>query len=153
MDLNKLHGLVPGEVIEQLPGVQDKFGVNTPLRLAHFLGQCAHESGNFKFANENLNYRASALRAVFGKYFPTDELAAQYEHKPEKIANRVYANRIGNGDEASGDGFKFHGRGFIQLTGKENYSKFSVFVGEDCIANPDLVASKYSLASAAFFFS
>jgi putative chitinase len=90
---------------------------------------------------------------IFKKYFPTAALAAQYERKPEKIANRVYASRMGNGPEASGDGFAFRGRGYIQLTGKENYTRFDATVPENIVANPDLVATKYALASAAFFFN
>ena len=101
------------------------YEINTPKRIAAFIAQCAHESGGFVFLKENLNYKAASLRKVFPKYFPTDELAAQYANKPEKIANRVYANRMGNGDEASGDGFKYCGRGLIQLTGKQNYSWFA----------------------------
>lgn len=94
-------------------------------RIAGFLAQIAHESGGFNFVIENLNYSQQGLRKTFPKYFPTDELAAQYARKPEKIANRVYANRMKNGDESSGDGFKFRGRGLIQLTGRDNYTKFA----------------------------
>jgi putative chitinase len=101
------------------------YEINTPKRVAAFIAQCAHESGGFKFLSENLNYRADSLMKVFPKYFPTKELAEQYAKKPEKIANRVYANRMGNGDEASGDGFKYRGRGLIQLTGKTNYTWFA----------------------------
>lgn len=140
-------------VMSEIPSVAEKFGVTTPLRLAHFLAQCAHESGNFTAVKENLNYSADGLRKIFGKYFPTDALASQYARQPEKIANRVYASRMGNGDEKSGDGFKFRGRGYIQLTGKENYGAFDKIVEEDILANPDLVATKYPLLSAAFFFN
>jgi putative chitinase len=101
------------------------YGIDTPVRMAAFLAQCAHESGDFKFIKENLNYRAPSLRKTFGKYFPTDEIAQQYANKPEKIANRVYANRMGNGPEESGDGYRYCGRGLIQLTGKENYFWFA----------------------------
>ena len=101
------------------------YEINTPQRIAAFIAQCAHESGGFKFTSENLNYKAASLRKVFPKYFPTDELAAQYANKPEKIANRVYGNRMGNGDEASGDGYTYRGRGLIQLTGKQNYTWFA----------------------------
>lgn len=153
MDISGLKGMIPDEVYEQLPLLEDKFGVNNPKRIAHFLGQCANESGNFKFVNENLNYKAALLRAVFGKYFPADALAAQYEHKPVAITNRIYANRMGNDDETSGDGYKYHGRGYIPLTGKNNYEGFSKFIGEDCIAHPDLVASKNPLASAVYFIN
>lgn len=152
MNYSKLSTAIPTSVILELPSVMDKFNIQTPLRLAHFLAQCGHESGDFKLFNENLNYSAQGLRGVFGKYFPTEALAKQYERQPQKIANRVYANRMGNGDEASGEGFKFRGRGFIQLTGKSNYSAFAKFIGEDVVANPDLVATKYPLTSAGFFF-
>ena len=152
MNLDKLKGHVPDSVIAQIPGIQAKFEINTSLRLAHFLAQCGHESGGFKLVNENLNYGAKGLRGIFAKYFPTDALAAQYERHPEKIANKVYASRMGNKDEASGDGWKFHGRGYIQLTGHDNFKAFSDSIGEDCVANPDLVATKYPRASAAWFF-
>jgi len=102
-----------------------EYEINTKERLAAFLAQCAHESGNFKFLSENLNYRWESLRKVFPKYFPSDDLAKQYERKPEMIANRVYASRMGNGDEASGDGWRFRGRGLIQLTGRDNYFWFA----------------------------
>ena len=102
-----------------------EYDINTPLRVAHFVAQCAHESGSFNFIEENLNYRAASLMATFKKYFPTMELAQQYERKPERIANRVYANRMGKGDEASGDGWRYRGRGLIQLTGKDNYTFFA----------------------------
>lgn len=98
-----------------------EYQIDTPERMAAFLAQCAHESGGFSAIKENLNYRAPSLRKTFAKYFPTDELAAQYAQKPQAIANRVYANRMGNGDEASGDGYRYCGRGLIQLTGKDNY--------------------------------
>jgi putative chitinase len=140
-------------VMTEIKTVVEKFNGNTSLRLAHFIAQCAHESGNFKLVSENLNYSAKSLRAVFGKYFPNEALAAAYERKPEKIANLVYGNRMGNGNELSGDGFRFRGRGIIQLTGKDNYKAFSDFIGEDCVANPELIATKYPLASAAFFFN
>ena len=103
----------------------DDYDINTPLRVAHFVAQCAHESGNFVFIKENLNYKAASLQKIFSKYFPTAELAAQYANRPERIANRVYANRMGNGDEASGDGYRYCGRGLIQLTGKDNYTFFA----------------------------
>jgi len=150
--IEKLNGKLPQAVLNDLPLVMDKFGISNPTRLAHFLSQVAHESGDFKFVNENLNYSAKSLMSVFKKYFPTEALAISYERKPEKIANKVYANRMGNGDEASGEGYKYRGRGYIQLTGKDNYNAFSAFIGEDCLANPDLIATKYPLASAAFFF-
>jgi len=153
MDLNKLKGHVPDTVIAQIPDVMQKFGIDTPVELAHFLAQCGHESGGFRVVNENLNYSAKGLQGIFKKYFPTAVLAEQYQRKPEKIANRVYASRMGNGDEASGEGFKFRGRGYIQLTGKQNYTAFGKAINEDIAANPDLVATKYPLLSAAWFFS
>ena len=116
-----------------------EYQINTKLRLCHFLAQIIHESGHLKYNQENLNYSAKALRSVFGKYFPTDALAEQYARKPEKIANRVYANRMGNGDEASGDGWKYKGAGLIQLTGKTNYTKCSEFLGIDLVNDPSLV--------------
>jgi len=140
-------------IMAEMSLVTEKFGITNQLRMAHFLSQCSHESANFTAVRENLNYSAKALMSTFKKYFPTMELALAYERKPEKIGNKVYANRMGNGDEISGDGFKFRGRGYIQLTGKVNYKSFSDFIGEDCVANPDLVATKYPLASAAFFFN
>jgi len=151
-ELEKLKGHVPDSVIAQIPDTAAKFNITTPLRLAHFLSQCAHESGNFKAVSENLNYSADGLKKIFPKYFP-GTLSESYARNPEKIASRVYGGRMGNGDETTKEGFKFRGRGFIQLTGKQNYTNFTKFIGEDCVANPDLVASKYPLASAAFFFN
>jgi putative chitinase len=152
MKLEALSKKIPANVMEEIPLIMEKFGIDNPLRLSHFLSQCAHESGNFKFLNENLNYSADGLRKIFPKYFPTIEVANKYARQPEKIANKVYGGRMGNGDEASGDGYKFRGRGFIQLTGKDNYAAFDKFVDDDIMANPDLVATKYPLTSAAFFF-
>jgi putative chitinase len=149
--LDVLKGHIPDAVIAQIPDTAAKFNITTPLRLAHFLAQCGHESGGFKFINENLNYSADGLKRIFGKYFPGD-LANSYARQPEKIASRVYGARMGNGDESTGEGFKYRGRGYIQLTGKSNYTSFAKFIGEDTVANPDLVATKYPLASAAFFF-
>jgi len=149
--LEKLKGHVPDAVIAQIPDTATKFNITNPLRLAHFLSQCGHESGGFKAVSENLNYSAKGLVGTFGKYF-NSTTAAQYERKPEMIASRVYGSRMGNGDEASKEGYKFRGRGYIQLTGKSNYTGFTKFIGEDCVSNPDLVANKYPLASAAFFF-
>lgn len=150
--LDNLKGHIPQAVIDQIPDTASKFGITNTLRLAHFLAQCGHESGGFKAVRENLNYSAKGLLGIFRKYFTNVNLAQQYERKPEKIANRVYASRMGNGNEASGDGFKFRGRGYIQLTGKDNYSLFDATVPESILADPELVATKYPLASAAFFF-
>jgi putative chitinase len=149
--LENLKGHVPDAVIAQIPDTAAKFNITNPLRLAHFLAQCGHESGGFRAVSENLNYSAKGLVGTFPKYFNATT-AAQYERKPEMIASRVYGSRMGNGDEASKEGFKFRGRGYIQLTGKSNYTNFAKFIGEDTVANPDLVATKYPLASAAFFF-
>ena len=153
MNLDKLKGHIPDNVIAQIPGVMEKFQINTPLRLAHFLAQCGHESGGFRLTKENLNYSAKGLMGIFKKYFPTEALAKSYERKPEKIANKVYGNRMGNGAEATGDGAKFCGRGYIQLTGKDNYTAFGKSINEDIAANPTWVAEKYALLSAAWFFS
>jgi putative chitinase len=120
--------------------------------LAHFLAQAGHESGGFKAVNENLNYGAKGLLGIFKKYFPTQEKALLYERKPEKIANLVYGGRMGNGAEPTGEGWKFRGRGYIQLTGKDNYKSFDAVVAESIVDNPDLVATKYPLLSAAWFF-
>jgi putative chitinase len=153
LKIDSLKGHVPDNVIAMIPEVVAKFEINTALRLAHFLAQCGHESGGFKIAAENLNYSAKGLRGIFGKYFKTDAEAAACERQPQKIANKVYANRMGNGSEASGDGYKFRGRGFIQLTGRDNYTAFGKSIGVDIASNPDLVGSQYQLASAAWFWN
>ena len=150
--LDKLKGHIPDAVIAQIPDTAAKFNITTPLRLAHFLSQCGHESGGFKAVSENLNYSADGLKKIFPKYFPGN-LNESYARQPEKIANRVYSSRMGNGNEGSGEGFKFRGRGYIQLTGKSNYAAFDKTVSDDILANPDLVSTKYPLASAAFFFN
>ena len=151
--LLKLKGSIPDTVISQLPEVAEKFLINSPLRLAHFLSQCSHESGGFTATKENLNYSAERLLLIFPKYFKTLAEATPYHRNPAKIANKVYANRMGNGDEKSGDGFKFSGKGAIQLTGKDNYTAFDKFVPEDILTNPDLVATKYVMLSAAWFWN
>jgi putative chitinase len=153
LKLDKLRGHIPDAVIAMIPDTAAKFQINTPLRLAHFLAQCGHESGGFRATQENLNYSAKGLNGIFRKYFPTEAAAAAYARQPQKIASKVYANRMGNGSEASGEGYKFRGRGYIQLTGKENYTAFGKSIGEDIVSNPDVVASKYALLSAAWFFS
>ena len=125
----------------------------SPNRAAHFFAQTAHESGGFKAFSENLNYGAKGLRGIFRKYFPTDAMARAYERKPQKIANRVYANRMGNGDEASGEGWLFRGRGALQLTGKFNFKAFSDYIGRpDVMTNPDLGATELAFESALWFF-
>jgi putative chitinase len=153
LKLDKLKGHIPDAVIAMIPDTAAKFQINTPLRLAHFLAQCGHESGGFRATQENLNYSAQGLNGIFKKYFPTAAAAAAYARQPAKIASKVYANRMGNGSEASGEGYKFRGRGYIQLTGKENYTAFGKAINEDIISNPDIVASKYALLSAAWFFT
>lgn len=163
LSLGKLNGHISNAILLQITDIASKFGITTDLRLAHFLSQCSHESGGFKVVSENLNYRLNSLVSVFKHDFDVnrDRVISESEKakavklvgSPEKIANFVYANQNGNGNEASGDGWKFRGRGYIQLTGRENYKKFSTFIGEDCVLAPNLVATKYPLASAAFFFN
>lgn len=151
LKLKNLKGHIPDSVIAQIPDTASKFRINTPLRLAHFLAQCSHESGGFKVVQENLNYSANGLRNTFGKYFPGN-LAESYARQPQRIGARVYGGRMGNGIEPTGEGFKFRGRGFIQLTGRDNYTAFGNAINEDLISNPDLVSTKYPLLSAAWFF-
>jgi putative chitinase len=153
LKLQNLKGHIPDAVIAMIPDTAAKFAINTPLRLAHFLAQCGHESGGFRATQENLNYSAKGLNGIFRKYFPTEASAAAYARQPAKIASKVYGGRMGNGPESTGEGYKFRGRGYIQLTGKENYTAFGKSIGEDIISNPDVVASKYALLSAAWFFS
>jgi putative chitinase len=153
LKLERLKGHIPDSVISQIPETAAKFGIDTPLRLAHFLAQCGHESGGFKATQENLNYSASGLRGIFSKYFKEAGLAESYQRNPQKIASRVYGGRMGNGPESTGEGYKFRGRGYIQLTGKDNYTAFGKAINEDMTANPDKVATHYPLLSAAWFFS
>jgi putative chitinase len=153
LKLDKLRGHIPDAVIAMIPDTAAKFQINTPLRLAHFLAQCGHESGGFRVTQENLNYSAKGLAGIFKKYFPTEAAATPYARQPQKIANKVYANRMSNGSEASGDGYKFRGRGYIQLTGRDNYTQFGKAIGEDIASNPDKVSSQYALLSAAWFWS
>lgn len=152
LNIEKLRGKVPDIVFNQLPDTIDKFQINTPLRLAHFLAQCAHESIGFKATSENLNYSAAGLKKIFPKYFP-QTLSESYARQPEKIASRVYGGRMGNGDESTKEGYKFRGRGYIQLTGKNNYIEFGKVINDDVVTNPDIVATKYPLLSAAWFFN
>ena len=151
MITKKLITTLPKQVIDELPSVIDQFKIDNKLKITHFLAQCAHESGNFKFTRENLNYSAQGLLKIFPKYFSKDtaEIAAR---KPEVIANIVYSLRMGNGNKESGDGYKYRGRGYIQLTGKSNYKSFGDFIEVNLLDNPDLVATKYPLTSAAWFF-
>ena len=151
MNIAVLQAHLPAAVFTQLPGAINDFGINDELKLAHFLGQCDYESETFTAVLENLNYSAQALLKTFAKYFDATS-AATYARQPEKIGDRVYAGRMGNGDEASGDGFRYRGRGYIQLTGKVNYKAFGGHIGQDLVANPDLVATQYALESAAYYF-
>ena len=138
--------------LEVLDKLLDDYEINTPQRVAAFLAQCAHESNNFVFIRENLNYRAVSLMKTFGKYFPDDATAAQYANKPERIANRVYANRMGNGDEASGDGYRYCGRGLIQVTGKDNYTLFAGSLGIPVEEASDYLATFEGAAQSACWF-
>lgn len=137
---------------ERYKSLLAKHGLNTPLRLAHFFAQIGHESG-LKPISENLNYSAKRLCQVFPKYFPTIELANSYANNPVLIGNRVYANRMGNGDEKSGDGYRFRGRGFIQITGKDNYTKLSNDTGLKFIEFPEgLISEPNSMISALWYW-
>lgn len=138
--------------IDPLNATMRQFAINTPRRIAHFLAQTAHESGGFKYTVENLNYSAEGLQRVFKKYFQTEALARAYARKPQAIASRVYADRMGNGDEASGDGWRYRGRGLIQLTGRSNYAAFSQGAAIDALGEPDLVARPPLAALSAGWF-
>jgi putative chitinase len=151
MKLDKLPDFIKNDI-----NLLAKFNIDTNIELAHFLSQVHHESGGFKFKVENLNYSDAGLLKIFGKYFTTDT-AKQYARKPQNIANRVYANRMGNGDEKSGEGWKYRGRGYIQLTGKNNYSALNSYLktiglADNVLASPDLVETKYPLLSAAYWW-
>lgn len=152
INLIKLNNVIPKNVLDELPNVIQTFKIDNIIELSHFLGQCSHESSNFIRIRENLNYSTDGLLKIFKKYFPNKALALKYHRQPEKIANYVYSNRMGNGNEHSGDGWKFRGRGFIQLTGKNNYINFDKYVPENIIDYPDLVATKYPLLSAGYFW-
>lgn len=143
---------LPESIFSQLDTVCTKFQIDGPKRLSHLLGQCAHETGNWKVFTENLNYSADRLLVIFPKYFKDIKSTEGYARNPQKIANKVYASRMGNGDESSGDGFKFRGRGALQTTGKSNYKALGDSIGIDLLESPDLVATHYPLSSAAFFF-
>jgi putative chitinase len=151
MDISLLKTVLPVGIFDEFPLCGEKFNINTSLRIAHFLAQCAHESGNFKVVYENLYYTSNRLCVVWPSLFNASN-AGPYNMNPQLIANKVYANRMGNGNEASGDGYKFRGRGNIQLTGKNNYLAFNQHVPEKIMLYPDLVATKYPLLSASFFF-
>ena len=139
------------KLYEKYKTLFDKYGINTPLRIAHFLTQISHESG-LKPISENLNYSSERLRQIFPKYFISKSDADRYARQPERIANRVYANRMGNGNEASGEGWKYRGRGFIQLTGKENYYRLYLDTDLDVIKNPDLLLEEPNALISALWF-
>lgn len=140
--------------LEHINNAMVRFGITERLAICAFLAQIGVESGQLAYVSENLNYSTSGLRTVFGKYFPTESMAKEYARKPEKIANRVYANRIGNGDEASGDGWRYRGRGLIQITGKDNYRLVSKSLDTDFILQPDLLAMpKFAALSAAEYWN
>ena len=140
--------------VDALNGAFDQFNINTPQRQASFIGQCGHECNNFKVLEENLNYKAEALMRLWRGRFPTIEVANQYAKNPQKIANKVYASRMGNRDEASGDGYRFRGRGCIQLTGHANYYHAGQACGVDFVMQPDLVATpQYAALTAGWFWA
>ena len=155
--LQKMH--IGEQWVDALNETFDRFQIDTPIRRASFIGQCGHECGNFKVLEENLNYRAATLLKLFPRtpkrsWGFTPEEAAEYEKQPKKIANRIYANRMNNRDEASGDGYRFRGRGCIQLTGSSNYHHAGRALGVDFIMEPDLVATpKYAAMTAGWFWN
>jgi len=150
--LKQLH--IDPKWVDPLNETFQRFEILTPRQQAAFIGQCGHECGNFKMLEENLNYRAETLMKLWPKRFPTLEFAKQFERNPKKIANSVYANRMGNRDEASGDGYRFRGRGCIQLTGSANYYHAGKALGVDFIMDPDLVATpQYAALTAGFFWN
>jgi len=150
--LKQLH--IGVQWLDALNATFERFDITNPLRKAAFIAQCGHECGNFKILEENLNYKAEALMRLWPKRFPSLEFAKQYERNPKKIANMVYANRMGNRDEASGDGYRFRGRGCIQLTGHANYFHAGKALGEDFVMKPELVATPmYAALSAGFFWN
>ena len=150
--LKQLH--IGEQWVDALNETFQRFNILTPLQQASFIGQCGHECGNFKILEENLNYRSETLMKLWKSRFPTIEVANEYARNPKKIANKVYASRMGNRDESSGDGFRFRGRGCIQLTGHANYFHAGQACGEDFVMNPDLVATpKYASMTAGWFWS
>ena len=142
----------PAVWAEAMANVFPTYNINTPQRVAAFLAQCGHESGGWTVFEENLNYSAQGLMKVFPKYFPNADLANQYAKQPEKIANRIYGGRMGNGPESSGDGYKFRGRGFIQLTGKDNYTKCGHAIGKDLDTDPDFLTTPEGALKSALWF-
>lgn len=139
------------QYVDDLNEMMGKHEINTPIRMAHFLSQVLHESGRLKYTKESMNYSAKRLRVVFRKYFSVVR-ASEYARNRKRIGSRVYANRMGNGNEASGDGYRYRGRGLIQLTGKNNYRKFGKWLGIDILSSPELVATEYAVASAVFYW-
>jgi len=149
--LKKLH--IGEQWVDALNATFQRFNIDTPVRQASFIGQCGHECGNFKILEENLNYRAEVLMRLWKSRFPTIEIANEYARNPKKIANKVYASRMGNRDESSGDGFRFRGRGCIQLTGHANYFHAGKACGVDFVMEPDLVATpQYAAMTAGWFW-
>ncbi len=149
-------GVTEARAEKYLPALNEalaEHGIDTPLRVAHFLSQVLHESGKMKFVEENLNYSAKGLQSIFGKYFKTTAEAEAYARNREKIGSRVYGNRMGNGPENTGEGYRYRGRGLIQLTGKNNYRAFSDWIKDDVVADPDRVANQYVVHSAVFFWT
>lgn len=144
-------GYTLARLVEKLNIYANEFGINTPKRWAHYLAQIAHECGEFRRTEENLNYSADGLLKIFGKYFNKSNVG-QYARKPEKIANRVYANRMGNGSEASGEGYKYRGRGVIQLTGKDNYEAYKRYCGYDVVKEPELIAQPVGAIRSSMWF-
>lgn len=152
INLSALKGKIPDFVYDELFDTATRFNLNSPLRVAHFIAQCHHESMGFSRKEENLNYSAERLLQVFPKYFNPDQ-AKLYARNPVIIASRVYANRMGNREEDSGDGYRYRGRGYIQLTGHDNYKAFDLAVSDDVVGNPDFVAMKYPLFSSGWFWN
>jgi putative chitinase len=150
---DKLLGEVPDEVINSLKNMHDFVAKPNILHVTHFLAQCAHESGGWKKREENLNYDTDGLMSTFSRHFANRKDAQTYARRPKAIANRVYANRLGNGDEASGDGWKHRGVGWIQSTGKENHRRFGNWVGQDAVSDPTIIRDKYPTEASLFFFT
>ena len=153
MNTLALKGLIPSKVLDELPATIEKFSLGTPVLLSHFLGQCHHESGGFRHVFENLNYSAEALLRIWPARFADAYEAQFFAGRPEHIANRVYSRRMGNGGDPSGDGWNYRGRGYIQLTGRHNYTEFDKVVPDNILEYPDLVATKYPLFSAGWYWS
>jgi putative chitinase len=157
LNKNQLAQMIPGNPYmdhwyDALSQALPDYDITTPKRIAAFIAQCAHESGNFKFLKENLNYQAASLMKVWPHYFPTMEIANQYAHNQDRIANRAYANRMGNGDELSGDGSKYRGRGLIQLTGKNNYQSFADSIQTPVEQVPEYLATFEGAVQSACWF-